>query len=103
MAAGNDEHLRPVQLELEQARYQTERSFRQCHASDPENRTKPPRKVQLEGLATPEAARAPIQYTIRPICCSNMATLRFVGEPVVACGTTVPFAGGLFVGPGKSV
>jgi hypothetical protein len=32
-----------------------------------------------------------------------MATLRFVGEPVVACGTTVPFAGGLFVGPGKSV
>jgi len=33
-----DEHLRAVELELEQARYQAERNFRQYDASDPENR-----------------------------------------------------------------
>jgi len=33
-----DEYLRAVELELEQARYQAERSFRQYDASDPENR-----------------------------------------------------------------
>lgn len=36
--AGRDEHLRAVELELEQARYQAERSFRQYDVSDPENR-----------------------------------------------------------------
>jgi DNA invertase Pin-like site-specific DNA recombinase len=36
--AGRDEHLRAVELEVEQARYQAERSFRQYDASDPENR-----------------------------------------------------------------
>lgn len=35
---GRDEHLRAVELEVEQARYQAERSFRQYDASDPENR-----------------------------------------------------------------
>src|SRR3990172_2973907 len=34
----SDEHLRTVELEVEQARYQAERSFRQYDASDPENR-----------------------------------------------------------------
>ena len=33
-----DEHLRAVELEVEQARYEAERSFRQYDASDPENR-----------------------------------------------------------------
>ncbi len=33
-----DEHLKAVELELEQARYEAERSFRQYDASDPENR-----------------------------------------------------------------
>jgi len=35
---GSDERLRAVELEVEQARYQAERSFRQYDASDPENR-----------------------------------------------------------------
>ena len=33
-----DEQLRAVELEVEQARYEAERSFRQYDASDPENR-----------------------------------------------------------------
>lgn len=33
-----DEHLRAVELEVEQARYEAERCFRQYDASDPENR-----------------------------------------------------------------
>lgn len=37
-AAGKDEHLRAAELELEQARYQAERGFRQYDASDPEKR-----------------------------------------------------------------
>jgi DNA invertase Pin-like site-specific DNA recombinase len=37
-AEGKDEHLRAAELELEQARYGAERSFRQYDASDPENR-----------------------------------------------------------------
>ena len=35
---GRDDHLRALELEVEQARYQAERSFRQYDASDPENR-----------------------------------------------------------------
>ena len=37
-ATGQDEQRRAVELELEQARYQAERSFRQYDVSDPENR-----------------------------------------------------------------
>jgi len=36
-AAGRDEHLRAVELELEQARYHAERSFRQYDVSDSES------------------------------------------------------------------
>jgi hypothetical protein len=69
--------LEPLALPVARQGKPAQPALPKSHTAPP---PRPPRKVQLEGLATPEAARAPIQSAIRPICCSNMATLKFVGR-----------------------